>query len=214
MFTAKMTPMHLVFAMIFSNLHPQPAFGGNLHKMVGKNPGWAQFSGQLGKIRGLMGFTWACWTTKKGTSGSKNNNLLFSKSFNKGYTTPLETKPCQTLNERSCLLHPKSISGYTIRIYIKEDIMRKYYFISYVSKRLGREFFDCDVVEEHPFTWLKNVLSETNFKTVLIGWQEISEEEYEMYNKGETVANPNQIEAPQTSPLELINHNPMNDLKC
>ena len=92
--------------------------------------------------------------------------------------------------------------------------MKKYYFISYVSKRLGREFFDCSVVEEHPFTWLKNVLSETNFKTVLVGWQEISEEEYKMYKEEETVANPNQIEVAQTSPLELINHNPMNDLKC
>ena len=92
--------------------------------------------------------------------------------------------------------------------------MRKYYFISYVTKRLGRDFFECDVVEEHPFTWLKNVLSETNFKTVLIGWQEISEEDYEMYNKDETVANPNQIEVPQSSPLELINQNPTNDLEC
>ena len=92
--------------------------------------------------------------------------------------------------------------------------MKKYYFISYVGKRLGRDFFDCNVVEEHPFTWLKNVLSETNFKTVLVGWQEISEEEYKMYKEEETVANPDQIEVAQTSPLELINHNPMNDLKC
>lgn len=66
--------------------------------------------------------------------------------------------------------------------------MREYYFISYVTKRLGREFFESNVVVEHPFTWLKNVLSETNFNTVLVGWQEISEEEYERYNKDETVA--------------------------
>jgi len=92
--------------------------------------------------------------------------------------------------------------------------MKKYYFISYVSKRLGRDFFGCNIVEEHPFTWLKNVLSETNFKTVLVGWQEISEEEYKMYKEEETVANPDQIEVAQTSPLELINYNPMNDLKC
>lgn len=92
--------------------------------------------------------------------------------------------------------------------------MKKYYFISYVTKRLGREFFDCDVVEEHPFTWLKNSLLETNFKTVLIGWQEISEEEYEMYNKDETEANPNPIAVPLTSPLGLIKHNPSNDLEC
>jgi hypothetical protein len=92
--------------------------------------------------------------------------------------------------------------------------MRRYYFISYVTKRLGREFFDCNVVEVHPFTWLKNSLLETNFKMVLVGWQEISEEEYEMYNMGETVANPNQIVVPQTSPLELIKHDPSNDLEC
>jgi hypothetical protein len=79
---------------------------------------------------------------------------------------------------------------------------------------LGREFFDCCVVEEHPFKWLKNVLSEINFKTVLVGWQEISEEEYEMYNKEETVAEPDQIEVPQTSAIELINRNPLNDLEC
>jgi hypothetical protein len=92
--------------------------------------------------------------------------------------------------------------------------MGKYYFISYVSKRLGREFFDCNVVTEHPFIWLKNVLSETNFRTVLIGWQEISEEEYEMYNQEEVEVDPNQTDVPHTSPLDLINHNPMNDLKC
>jgi hypothetical protein len=49
---------------------------------------------------------------------------------------------------------------------------------------------------------------------VLVGWQEISEEEYEMYNMGETVANPNQIVVPQTTPLELIKHDPSNDLEC
>ena len=73
---------------------------------------------------------------------------------------------------------------------------------------------DWDVVEVYPFTWLKNSLLETNFKTVLIGWQEISEEEYEMYNKDETEANPNPIAVPLTSPLGLIKHNPSNDLEC
>ena len=92
--------------------------------------------------------------------------------------------------------------------------MEKYYFISFVTKRLGREFFDCNVVAEHPFTWLKHFLLETNFKTVLVGWQEISEEEYEMYNKDETVIDPNQIEVPLTSPLELINQDPSENLKC
>ena len=92
--------------------------------------------------------------------------------------------------------------------------MKKYYFISYVTKRLGKEFFDCNVIEVHPFTWLKNSLLETNFKTVLIGWQEISEEEYEMYNKDETEANPNTIAAPQPCPLGLIDQGPSEDLRC
>jgi hypothetical protein len=92
--------------------------------------------------------------------------------------------------------------------------MGKYYFISYVSKRLGREFFDCNVIDEHPFTWLKNVLSETNFKTVLIGWQEISEDEYNLYNKEDAVDHTHQIVAPQTSPLELLNRDPSENLEC
>ena len=79
---------------------------------------------------------------------------------------------------------------------------------------MGREFFDCNVVAEHPFTWLKHFLLETNFKTVLVGWQEISEEEYEMYNKDGTVIAPNQIDVPLTSPLELINQDPSENLKC
>ena len=92
--------------------------------------------------------------------------------------------------------------------------MKKYYFVSYVTKRFGKEFFHCTVIDEHPFTWLKNSLLETNSKMILVGWQEISEEEYEMYNKDETVIDPNQIVGPQTSPLELINHSPSEDLRC
>jgi hypothetical protein len=94
------------------------------------------------------------------------------------------------------------------------DIMKKYYFISFVTKRLGKEFFDCNVIEEHPFTWLKNSLLETNFKMVLVGWQEISEEEYELYNKDEAVANPDQVVVPQISSLKLISHDPSEDLEC
>lgn len=92
--------------------------------------------------------------------------------------------------------------------------MEKYYFISYVTKRLGKEFFDCNVIEEHPFTWLKNTLLETNFKMVLVGWQEISKEEYELYNKEDAVARPDQIVVPPTSPFELVNRDPSEDLEC
>lgn len=92
--------------------------------------------------------------------------------------------------------------------------MKKHYFVSYVTKRLGKEFFHCTVIDEHPFTWLKNSQLETNSKMVLVWWQAISEEEYEMYNKDETVADPTQIMVPQTSPLELINHGPSHDLRC
>jgi len=92
--------------------------------------------------------------------------------------------------------------------------MGKYYFISYVTKRLGKEFFDCSVIEEHPFAWLKTSLLETNFKIVLIGWQEISKEEYDLYNKEDAEDHTDQIVAHQTSPLELLNRDPSEDLKC
>lgn len=97
---------------------------------------------------------------------------------------------------------------------LKGDIMEKYYFISYVTKRLGREFFDCSVIEEHPFAWLKTSLFETNFKIVLVGWQEISKEEYDLYNKEDAVDHTDQIVAHQTSPLDLLNRDPSEDLKC
>jgi hypothetical protein len=92
--------------------------------------------------------------------------------------------------------------------------MGKYYFISYVTKRLGREFFDCSVIEAHPFSWLKTSLLETNFKIVLIGWQEISKEEYDLYDKEEAEDHTDQIVAPQTSPLELLNRDPSENLEC
>jgi hypothetical protein len=92
--------------------------------------------------------------------------------------------------------------------------MGKYYFISYVTKRLGREFFDCDVIEEHPFTWLKTSLLDTNFKRVLVGWQEITREEYELYNNDGAAAHTDQIVEHQTNPLELLNRDPSEDLEC
>jgi hypothetical protein len=92
--------------------------------------------------------------------------------------------------------------------------MEKYYFISYVTKRLGKEFFDCAVIEEHPFSWLKTSLLETNFKRVLVGWKEISREEYDLYNKDNAAAHTDQIVAHQTSPLELLNRDHSEDPEC
>jgi hypothetical protein len=61
--------------------------------------------------------------------------------------------------------------------------MDKYYFITYITRRLGRQFLESIVSDKHPFNWLNGVQLETNNKIVLIGWQEISEEEYNMYPK-------------------------------
>ena len=60
--------------------------------------------------------------------------------------------------------------------------VNKYYFITYITRKLGREYLESDVIDEHPFNWLKKAQSEINHKIVLAGWQEISEEEYSMYD--------------------------------
>jgi hypothetical protein len=60
--------------------------------------------------------------------------------------------------------------------------MNKYYFITYITRKLGREYLESDVINEHPFNWLKKAKLEINHKIVLAGWQEISEEEYSMYD--------------------------------
>ena len=33
--------------------------------------------------------------------------------------------------------------------------MGKYYYITYVTKKLGKEFFNSDIIAEHPFIWIK-----------------------------------------------------------
>ena len=91
--------------------------------------------------------------------------------------------------------------------------MKKYYFITYATKRLGKEFLDCMVIEEHPFSWLKNSKLETNFKMVLVGWQEISLEEYNMYNTEGVVDGIDQIAESEANPLELINQDPSEGLE-
>jgi hypothetical protein len=76
---------------------------------------------------------------------------------------------------------------------IREGIeVNKYYFITYITRKLGKEYLESDVIEEHPFNWLKKAQSEINHKIVLAGWQEISEEEYHIYDydRMESNANP------------------------
>jgi hypothetical protein len=81
--------------------------------------------------------------------------------------------------------------------------MEKYYFITYVTRKLGREFFNSDVIDEHPFNWIKRSQQETNSKLVLAGWQEISKEEYKIYIGDEITESLGQITV--ADPLELLN---------
>ena len=83
--------------------------------------------------------------------------------------------------------------------------MGKYYFITYVTKKLGREFFNSDIIDEHPFSWIKRSQLETNSTMVLAGWQEISDEEYKMSFEDGTAEDPNHITAPNADLLELSN---------
>ena len=68
--------------------------------------------------------------------------------------------------------------------------MNKYYFITYISRKLGRQYLESDVINEHPFNWLKEAQSEINHTIVLAGWQEISEEEYNMYDSDRMKSDP------------------------
>jgi hypothetical protein len=55
---------------------------------------------------------------------------------------------------------------------------------------LGREYLESDVIDEHPFNWLRKAQSEIIHKIVLAGWQEISEEEYHIYDYDRMESNP------------------------
>jgi hypothetical protein len=91
--------------------------------------------------------------------------------------------------------------------------MGKYYFITYVTKKLGREFFNSDIIDEHPFIWIKRSQSETNSTMVLAGWQEISEKEYKMYFEEEIAEDPNRITESHADSLELLNGHPSEGLE-
>ena len=90
--------------------------------------------------------------------------------------------------------------------------MGKYYFITYITKRLGKQFFDNDVIDEHPFQWLKRSQSESSQKRLLVNWREISEEEFHLYNDEECVEELDQALESQPSPLELISRDPSDGL--
>jgi hypothetical protein len=89
--------------------------------------------------------------------------------------------------------------------------MGKYYFITYITKRLGKQFFDSTVIDEHPFMWLKRSQSESNAKIVLVNWREIFEEEFHMYNE-DYVDQVEEAISSQPSPLEMISNNPSDGL--
>ena len=89
-------------------------------------------------------------------------------------------------------------------------MMGKYYFITYITKRLGKQFFDNAVVDEHPFLWLKRSQSESNSKKVLVNWREISEEEFRLY--GDSAEELDQALESHSSPLELISRDPSDGL--
>lgn len=82
--------------------------------------------------------------------------------------------------------------------------MRKYYFITYINKRLGKQLFDSIAIDEHPFGWLRRSQSESNSKKVLVNWKEISEEEFLAYNEIEYVDKLDQALKPQSDSLDLI----------
>ena len=84
--------------------------------------------------------------------------------------------------------------------------MSKYYFIVYMSKRLGKQLFDSDVINEHPFEWIKRIQSASNSKKVLINWKEISEEEFRLYSEIEYVDKLDQSLVSDSNPLDLISN--------
>jgi hypothetical protein len=77
------------------------------------------------------------------------------------------------------------------------------YFVTYINKRLGKQFFDSTVIDEHPFGWLKKCQLDSNSRIVLVNWKEISEEEFRAYNEINYVDKLNQALRSQPNPLDL-----------
>jgi hypothetical protein len=84
--------------------------------------------------------------------------------------------------------------------------MSKYYFVTYINKKLGKQLFDSTTIDEHPFEWLKRSQSESNSKKVLVNWKEISEEEFRAYNEVEYVDKLDQALKPKSNPRDLISN--------
>ena len=87
-----------------------------------------------------------------------------------------------------------------------------YYFISYTNKRMGKQFYDSEVIDEHPFEWLKRNRRESNPSKVLVSWKEISEEEYRAFNEVEDVDKLDQALVSESTPFELMNKDPREGL--
>jgi hypothetical protein len=83
-------------------------------------------------------------------------------------------------------------------------MMAKYYFITYISKKLGKQLFDSAVIDEHPFEWLKKIQAESNSKKVLVNWREISEEEFRAYNELEYVDKLDKALTLSPNPIDLM----------
>ena len=91
--------------------------------------------------------------------------------------------------------------------------MSRYYFITYINKRLGKQLFDSMVIDEHPFEWLKRSQIESNYKKVLVNWREISEEEFIAYNEIESIDKLDLALTPQPSLIELVSKDPSEGLR-
>ncbi len=91
--------------------------------------------------------------------------------------------------------------------------MSKYYFITYINKRLGKQLFDSMVIDEHPFEWLKRSQIESNYKKVLVSWREISEEEFIAYNEIEGIDKLDIALTPQPGLIELVSKDPSEGLR-
>ncbi len=91
--------------------------------------------------------------------------------------------------------------------------MGKYYFVTYINKRLGKQLFDSIVIDKHPFAWLKKSQLESNSKMVLVNWKEISEEEFRIYNEVEYTDKLDKAFRPQQDSLDLISKDRSEGLK-
>ena len=78
---------------------------------------------------------------------------------------------------------------------------------------MGKQFCDSEVIDEHPFEWLKRSRRESNSNKVLVSWKEISEEEYRAFNEVEDVDKLDQALVSESNPFELINKDPREGLR-